>query len=62
MTPERLPRVRAAVKTLIALALLAALGFAVAGCGSSQKAISGGPYVVTLSKKADPTRCRSTGR
>jgi hypothetical protein len=44
---------RAAVKTLIALALLAAPGFAVAGCGSSQKAISSGPYVVTLSKKAE---------
>jgi hypothetical protein len=44
---------RAPVKRLVALALLAALGFAVAGCGSSQKPISGGPNVVTLSKKAE---------
>lgn len=43
------------MKLLLALALLAVLGFAVAGCGSAKKAVSGGPryiHVVTLHKKA----------
>jgi hypothetical protein len=43
------------MKPLLALALLAVLGFAAAGCGSAKKAVSGGPryiHVVTLHKKA----------
>ena len=41
------------MRGIAALALLAVLGFAAAGCGSAKKANSGGPgYAVTLYKKA----------
>ncbi len=49
------------MKPILALALLAVLGFAVAGCGSAKKAKSG-QYTVTLYKKADssPITVRGT--
>jgi hypothetical protein len=50
------------VKAILALALLAMLGFTVAGCGSGKKA-NAGQYTVTLhnSVPSGPIRVRSAG-